>query len=44
VGHQGMITSKPSNAPVEAAAADRSDVAGHYARSGLIEAIETGIL
>ena len=42
--HQGTITSKPSNASVEAEAADRSDVAGHYARSGLIEAIETSIM
>ena len=42
--HQGMNTSKPSNVSLEAPAADSSDVADHYARSGLIEAIEAGIL
>src|SRR4051794_29478515 len=42
--HQDMITSNPSNASIEAAAAERSDIADHYARSGLIEAIETGIM
>ena len=38
-----MIIPKPSNASVEAETADRSGVAGHYARSGLIEAIESGV-
>ncbi len=42
--HQDMSTSKPPKAPVDAATSDRSDVAGHYARSGLIDAIETGIV
>jgi ubiquinone/menaquinone biosynthesis C-methylase UbiE len=39
-----MILSKPSDVPVDATTEDRSDVASHYARSGLIEAIEAGIM
>jgi ubiquinone/menaquinone biosynthesis C-methylase UbiE len=39
-----MTTSKRSSTSVDAGTADRSGVVDHYARSGLIEAIETGIM
>jgi ubiquinone/menaquinone biosynthesis C-methylase UbiE len=39
-----MMTSKPSNSAATDDAVDRSSVSDHYARSGLIEAIENGIL
>lgn len=41
--HQGMTTFAPSDSAAADETVDRSSVSGHYAHSGLIQAIENGI-